>query len=68
MVYRDIDDPAIQAEFQQRFAGKGLAGDRGFALPIVEVNGHASSRPDPTGLLSDFRISQRIAAQTAHAN
>ena len=68
MACRDIDDPAIQAEFQARFAAMDPADDRGFALPVVEFNGRASERPDPDGLLSDFRISQRIAAQMGQAN
>ena len=65
--YIDIDDPAMQAAFQDRFRESSV-NQGGYHLPIVEINGHASSRPDPSGLLSDFRISQRIAAQTKSTN
>ena len=61
--YIDIDDPAMQAAFQDRFRNTPV-NQGGYRLPIVEINGHPSARPDPSGLLSDFRISQRIAAQT----
>jgi glutaredoxin len=65
--YIDIDDPAMQAAFQDRFR-ESPVNQGGYRLPIVEINGHASARPDPSGLLSDFRISQRIAARTKATN
>ena len=63
--YVDIDAPGINPLFQERFADASFITDKGYPLPVVEINGHASARPDPSGLLTDFRISQRMAG---HAN
>ena len=66
--YLDLDDPEIDAAFQDKFEGSGLVTERGYPLPIVEIDGHASARPDPSSIAMDFRISQRIADQTSDSN
>jgi glutaredoxin len=66
--YLNLEDPAVNAAFQTKFHNSGLVTEQGYPLPIVEINGHARARPDPDGIASDFRISQRIAAQAAHTN
>jgi glutaredoxin len=66
--YVDIDAPGVNDAFLVKFRNASFMGKGGYYLPVVDINGHASARPDLAGLLTDFRISQRIASQTAQAN
>jgi len=60
--YRNLDEPGVSDEFAARFDHTNLTGSRDrYRLPVVEIAGHASERPDPSELLDDYRISQRIA-------
>jgi hypothetical protein len=66
--YLDLDDPDIDAAFQDKFDGSGLVTERGYPLPIVEIDGHASARPDPASIAMDFWISQKIAQQGSRSD
>lgn len=45
--YIDINDAEANRAFHERFGGTGLAGERGYALPVVEFAGRVSMRPSP---------------------
>lgn len=55
VVYRNLDQPGVNEEFHARFGPTGLGGNRGYALPVVEVAGRASMRPDPVEVARRFR-------------
>lgn len=53
--YINIDYADAYDAFHDRFDNTGLAGERGYALPVVEVAGRASMRPDPDTVISAYR-------------
>lgn len=53
--FHNIDYPQIQAAFQDRFAGSGLATARGYALPIVAVAGQQLARPQPSSVVYAYQ-------------
>jgi len=53
--YHDIDHPAIQNAFHQRFKHAGLMRDGSYPLPIVEVAGQAYARPSPGSVIYRFQ-------------
>ncbi|NZA25820.1 hypothetical protein H0E84_05445 [Luteimonas sp. SJ-92] len=55
VTYVDIDYPDASGFFHDKFDGTSLAGERGYALPVVEVAGRASMRPDPEIVARQFR-------------
>lgn len=58
VTYINIDYVDANDAFHEKFDGTALAGDRGYALPVVEVAGRASMRPDPGTVIRQFRSSQ----------
>lgn len=55
VTYVDIDYADASRAFHEKFDSTDLADDRGYALPIVEVAGRASMRPDPGDVVLQFR-------------
>ncbi len=53
--FHNIDYPYKQAAFQERFAGSGLATERGYALPIIAVAGQQLARPQSSSVLYAYR-------------
>lgn len=56
--YVNIDYADASDAFHEKYDGTGLAGSRGYALPVVEVAGRASMRPDPDAVVRQFRSAQ----------
>lgn len=56
--YVNIDYADASDAFHKKYDGTGLAGSRGYALPVVEVAGRASMRPDPDAVMRQFRSAQ----------
>lgn len=54
VTYVNIDYTDAYNAFHDKFDGTGLAGERGYALPVVELAGHASMRPDPEVVAQQF--------------
>lgn len=55
VTYVDLDLPHASSAFHERFDGTGLAGPRGYALPVVEVDGEVSMRPTPDVVAYHFQ-------------
>lgn len=55
VTYINIDYVDANRLFHEKFDGTSLAGDRGYALPVVELAGHVSMRPDPDTVARQFR-------------
>jgi glutaredoxin len=53
--YRNIDRSSDYEAFHDRFDGTGLAGEKGYALPVVELNGRASMRPSPGSVAAEYQ-------------
>lgn len=58
VTYVNIDYTDASNAFHSKFDGTNLAGDRGYALPVVEISGRASTRPDPIDVAHQFRRTQ----------
>ncbi len=58
VTYVNIDYASANDAFHEKFDGTGLSGDRGYALPVVEVAGRASMRPDPEMVAKQFMSAQ----------
>lgn len=58
VTYINIDYVDANDSFHEKFDGTTLAGDRGYALPVVEVAGRASMRPALGTVMRQFRNSQ----------
>ncbi|WP_368561622.1 hypothetical protein [Pseudoxanthomonas sp. UTMC 1351] len=54
VTYVNIDYTSAYNAFHDKFDGTGLAGERGYALPVVELAGRASMRPDPEAVAREF--------------
>ncbi|MCH6483266.1 hypothetical protein MMG85_06760 [Pseudoxanthomonas sp. LH2527] len=55
VTYVDIDRPGASQAFHDRFDGSGLADHRGYALPVVEVDGEVHARPSPDVVAYHFQ-------------
>ncbi len=55
VTYIDLDRADMSSAFHERFDGTGLAGQRGYALPVVEVDGEVSMRPSPDVVAYHFQ-------------
>ncbi len=55
VMYINIDYADASRTFHEKFDGTSLAGDRGYALPVVELDGNVSMRPNPDTVASQFR-------------
>lgn len=55
VTYIDLDRADAQRAFQDRFRDSGLADHRGYALPVVEVDGEVSMRPSPDVVAYHFQ-------------
>lgn len=53
--YYDIDVPAIEKQFDQRFRHAGLLRNGMYELPIVEVAGRSYARPSSESVAYRFR-------------
>ncbi len=53
--YYDIDVPAIEAQFDQRFRHAGLLRNGMYEPPIVEVGGRSYARPSSESVAYRFR-------------
>ena len=59
VTYVNIDYADAYDAFHKRFDDTNLAGDQGYALPVVELAGRATMRPDPTDVVHRFRRTRR---------
>ena len=55
VTYVDLDRAEASRAFHERFDDSGLAGSRGYALPVVEVDGEVSMRPSPDVVVYHFQ-------------
>jgi glutaredoxin len=53
--YRNIDRSSDYQAFHDKYDGTGLAGERGYALPVVELDGRASMRPSPDAVATEYQ-------------
>lgn len=58
VTYVNIDYTDAYNAFHEKFDGTDLAGERGYALPVVELAGRASMRPDPEAVALQFTRTQ----------
>jgi glutaredoxin len=53
--YRNIDRSSDTQAFHDKYDGTGLAGGRGYALPVVEFDGRARMRPSPEAVATEYQ-------------
>lgn len=53
--YHDIDQPAVEAQFDARFRHEGLLRNGGYELPVVAVAGQSLARPESASVIYRFR-------------
>lgn len=54
--YYDIDSPAVESQFHDRFKHAGIMRDGGYELPVVEVADYAYARPASESVIDRFRM------------
>ena len=55
VTYINIDYADANKDFHEKFGKTGLDGGRGYALPVVDLAGQYSMRPNPDGVARQFR-------------